>query len=399
MASKKTKVIAVLSIIIVSVVATVLGVLFIPEKEVSQHEKSETSDILILTNFATKKESALYISMGLDTRVNIDIFGISDDKAGAIQAYNISNYDVIVVDCYLPENETDCQWLFDEITNPSNRPASRGDIGVLFFGGNYTGLSVFESILPAYFITDRDIVNATMAESLTGSIGFSDIVFDQYLEEVYNETQEFTIMGDQIQVQVAAEESDLAESNQLVFSTNVAWQSCPLLRYRVSTYARKPSARTIVEVPNTKEPLMVLGKMSDLSSSISSNGSVIFVSPGVGILNLTDSEGSELKEMNVPFSLWPYFNYLMYLSIFFLDSDFVNSELESYALWPWSPIPHEREANMWMTFVGFLWVFNFALFFALGKKKKAKDLEEKSGEKAYDGKESGSGDTDKKNIN
>ena len=49
-------------------------------------------------------------------------------------------------------------------------------------------------------------------------------------------------------------------------------------------------------------------------------------------------------------------------------------EIESYADWPWSPIPHQREAIIWMVFVGSLWVFNFTLFFVLRRKSKKRDL-------------------------
>jgi hypothetical protein len=54
----------------------------------------------------------------------------------------------------------------------------------------------------------------------------------------------------------------------------------------------------------------------------------------------------------------------MYLSK--IDSTMINT----YAQWPLSPIPHAAEATWWMIFVASLWVFNFVLFFTLGKKKK-----------------------------
>jgi hypothetical protein len=329
-------------------------------------------NILILTNRQDKLKSAPYISLNLDTKLkgNLDVFGISEDTPGAIQAKNLSTYDVIVFDSYLPKNLTDTTWLYNYIATHN--------IGILFFGGNYTedNLIVFGDIIPAYFIVDRFSVNQSYDEALFGPIGLSGSVLEEFNALRYASTKPIEILADQIQVAVSKEEEarDNAGSGTL-FSNNIAWQSCPLLRERVFTFARKENTKSIVEVPNTQEPLMVMGKVSDYSSR-SSNATCIFISTGVGLIEQYDKGvQTGFKDMNEPFKLWPYFNYLMYASVYTLAEKLTDKgQIESYADWPWSPIPHEREAAIWMTFVASLWVFNFVLFFTLGKKKKAADL-------------------------
>jgi hypothetical protein len=352
---------------LVSIFAAVQNIGYAQAKK--QHEVP--INILILTNQDDKKTSAPYVSLNLDDRISITTFGASDDTNDAIKALDIKSFQVIVLDCYLPQDIEDQNWLRDQVTT--------NNLGILLFGGNYTmGLESWEAVIPAYFTIDRENVNATMYEGFLDPLGFDDLPNQNYLNQVYANTSEFEIMDDQIQVAVSDEEDAKSDEKKLPFSSNIAWQSCPLLRERVSTYAKKDKAQTIVEVPNTKEPLMVTAKVKDISPIVTES-SVIFISTGVGMINKTKDDGTMSESMmNKPFSLWPYFNYLMYLCAYYLTISFDNSLLETYADWPWSPIPHEREATLWMIFVASLWVFNFVLFFTLGKKKKAKEAQEGS---------------------
>jgi hypothetical protein len=329
------------------------------------YDPTVNTRVLLLTNREPKTESPLAVTLGLDSRIIVDNFGIIDDTPGAIQLKNMSNYDVVVVDCYLPAVKADRQWLHDQIL--------ANDLGLLFFGGNYTmGLDELSDLVPAYFNINKNQLNSTVSGVLLGVTGQQSI-FGDYLDYVYNNTKATEIMRDQIQVAVAKEESALPSDQQSIFSKNVAWQSCPLLRERVFTFSKKANTSTIVEVPNTGEPLVVIGNFSRLIST-NATSQVMFISTGVG--NITFYDGTPpvptAKEMNTPFKLWPYFNYLMYMAVFSLNVHH-QIPIQSYADWPYSPIPHQREASIWMTFVASLWIFNFVLFFSLGKKKKTKD--------------------------
>lgn len=322
---------------------------------------SETgTNVLIISKY---ESNALTVSLGLDDRINITVFTKDQDSVGAIK--NVAKpglFNVVIMDCYLPANVNDSKYLFNLILSDN--------LGVLFFGGNYStdSLTVFEPILPAYFITDKDVLNATVSESLLGMTGIDDSLFNSYLDLVYNKTLNFEILDDQVQVDVSDEEDARPDSQKFIFSENIAWQSCPLLADRVSTFAKKDNTYTIVEVPDTtKEPLIVYGNVSQFTDITGTDAQVLFISTGVA--SYVDEDG-ETQEMNTAFKLWPYFNYLMYVSVFYLDDSFDNSKIEDYATWPYSPIPHEKEATIWMIFVASLWVFNFALFFYLGKKKR-----------------------------
>lgn len=367
-------------------------------------------NILILTNQEDKTDSAPYVSLNLDEKLTdtISLYGKNDDNISKtiqnLYAANISSYDVVIIDCYLPRDVNDTKWLKNKILE--------NDIGLLFFGGRYSeeNLAEFGDILPAYFIMDRNAINRTYDGALFGGIGIKDGPLGDYFAQKFDETKPIEILTDQIQVAVSKEEEErntIDEANEKaklnvpkegsIFSNNIAWQSCPLLRERVFTFAKKPNTSTLVEVPNTKEPLVVLGNVSEFTT-LNTKSEVMFISTGVGILqkdpgvftwdsvntNLTNSSlydidytedyKTENVTMNEPFKLWPYFNYLMYATVYTLAYNVTDkSVIESYADWPWSPIPHTKEATLWMTFVASLWVFNFWLFFTLGRKKKAKD--------------------------
>jgi hypothetical protein len=340
-----------ISLILVFLVSGMVDAL--SQQSQSKHTKDMTTNVVIFSN---RENNAIKVALGLDDRINETVFTEAMDTPGAIQSWGpLEVANVVVIDTYLPKNLSDVQYLLNKILEK--------EMGVILFGGNYSrdGLNLFESIMPAYFTIDRNALNAIVENTLSQPIGINGTAMDYYKDLVYNTTVEFTILDNQIQV------SNTTELSDTLFIQSIAWQSCPLLRHRFSTFAKKQGANTLVEVPDTKEPLIVIGNLKDYTS-INKSLTVMFISTGVA--EYKDYENNETKEMNTAFKLWPYFNYFMYLSVFYCTKTFDRNNLETYAIWPYSPIPHEREATLWMIFVAFLWVFNFALFFYLGKKKK-----------------------------
>ncbi len=320
----------------------------------TRHTRDMTTNVVIFSN---RENNAIKVALGLDDRINATVFTEAMDTPGAIQSWGpLEVANVVVLDTYLPKNLSDVQYLLNRILDK--------EMGVILFGGNYSrdALNLFEAIMPAYFTIDRNALNSIVENTLSVPIGINNTAMDYYKDLIYNTTVEFTILDNQIQV------SNTTELSDTLFIQSIAWQSCPLLRHRFSTFAKKQGANTLVEVPDTKEPLIVVGNLNDYTS-INKNLTVMFISTGVA--QYLDVSRNETKEMNTAFKLWPYFNYFMYLSVFYCTKSFDRNNLETYAIWPYSPIPHEREATLWMIFVAFLWVFNFALFFYLGKKKKA----------------------------
>ena len=345
------------------------------------------------TDYEEDASSSAYTALDLDERINIIPYTKLDDKDGLIKnqsTYNFTEIDVVVMENFFPMNDSDEQYVLDKVENLN--------IGLLFMGGFYhENISVqeFDRFLPAYFTTPLDVIDNTMVDPFTNISGFEDLPDSYYHNQTIEDTETSNFVDDDIQVAISDEEDALDSEDQNPFTSNIAWQSCPLLHERFSTFAKKDNTTTLVEVPNTKEPLMVTSKFKDITNTISSNASVIYLSPGTGyketddlkikVEDFTKSFGEDSfttsyehneELMNEPFSLWPYFNYLMYMSVYYLDHDFNNELIETYAQWEKSPIPHEKEATIWMIFVASLWVFNFALFFTLGKKKGEKDIRE-----------------------
>jgi len=332
----------------------------------TQFEKDFTKygRVLLFTNFQPIEKSKIAISLGLDNRIKVSFWSYANDSAGSIKSVDMSMFDVIIIDSYLPP-VADQDWLKNQTLTYN--------ISMLFFGGNYTmGISdKFKELIPVIFDMNRTILDETMSTVVGGSLNGSNGLSDEYLDIVYGNTKDVSmkVVDADITIAVSDEENALNETDRTIFTRNIAWTSCPVLSLRVFTFSKMPKARTLVEIPDTSEPLVVLANCSDLTPTTSLS-QVIYISMGLG--NITFENGKS-AEMNIPFALWPYFNYLMFLCVFYMDADFAKANLESYSDWPYSPIPHEKEAGMWMTFVAALWIFNFTLFFTLGKKKKAKD--------------------------
>jgi hypothetical protein len=321
--------------------------------------------VLLFTNFQPMERSKIAISLGLDDRIKLSIWGIANDTAGeSVKNLDMSKYDVVICDCYLPP-KVDQDWLKTQML--------ANNISLLFFGGNYTmGIADdFKKLIPVIFDMNKTILDETMTSVESGILNGSNTLSNEYLDIIYSNTQDVNmkILDADITIAVADEESARNETDRTIFSTNIAWTSCPVLSLRTFTFSKMEKAHTIVEIPDTSEPLVVLANCSDLTPTTSLS-EVMYISMGLG--NITFDNGKS-AEMNVPFALWPYFNYLLFLCVFYMDADFAKANLESYSDWPYSPIPHEKEAGMWMTFVAALWIFNFTLFFTLGKKKKSKD--------------------------
>jgi hypothetical protein len=171
---------------------------------------------------------------------------------------------------------------------------------------------------------------------------------------------------------------------------NVVWESSPLVKERIFVKDAKPDAKVLVYRPlqgrkasdytfTRGEPLVAYrahgsGKVLWVSMCTGYTFATFarFTTQGTGpYWNRTVIPGTieyHSTEANKPFYLWPYFNYFLYQSSLFLANKMA-SEIDTYAMWPFSPIPHQPEAVAWMTFVAGLWVFNFVLFFTLGRKK------------------------------
>ncbi|MHA1896102.1 MAG: hypothetical protein ACTSU2_01800 [Promethearchaeota archaeon] len=341
----------------------ILGNLIITYDSVISTAKGATtrnipdSYVLILTN---NSDNSLAVSLGLDYKIHYNVFVNGVNTSEEFMAINFSRYDVIIIDGYLPENLTELYYLKGNINGTYEKT------GVIFFGGNYTkqAITLFSDLLPIQFVIYKDFLNQSLGDFFKDQTGSSYNPLQGYLNDIYNKTLPYEIRSNEVQVSVSDAQSALPVEKQSMYVTRIAWQSCPLLYDRILTYAPKANASTLVQVPNTKEPLMVEWNYSGDASI-----RIIYLSPGTGKYYEYSKGKYELNEWNKPFRLWPYFNYLMYLMVYDVKG-LSPDQIETYAEWPWSPIPHQHEAAIWMTFVAGLWIFNFVLFFSLGKKKR-----------------------------
>lgn len=267
------------------------------------------------------------------------------------------DYDVIVMDSFMPLGY---QNIWDIMAMVNGSVAHKS---LLFFGGSYPELELeeFSEILPVDIVLHRLTLNSTLSEIFEDTTGQLEAGFDEYLNYSFNTISEYNNKSDQIEVEIAT-----ASEGSVFDSPGIAWGSCPLLKDRIQTYGAKPGAQIVIQRPSTKEPVIVKWTVSSPASGRAGD-QVMYISTGT--LNPKDTD-----EWNKPFYLWPYFNYFMYVTLYHLKVDYEDDAIESYADWPFSPIPHEREAALWMIFVASLWVFNFVLFFWLGRKKRDRGL-------------------------
>ncbi|GAB4329483.1 MAG: hypothetical protein Kow0069_37000 [Promethearchaeota archaeon] len=273
---------------------------------------------------------------------------------------NFAGYDVLVFDSFLPEDVAEVRSLKAWMNG------TLGNVGVLFFGGYYPqeALEEFSDVLPVDIVAHRGALNSTLAGIFANTTGLPGDSFNLYLNFSYNNIREYNNRTNQVELEV----SDEAVRQRTIFrSPRIAWGSCPLIKERIQTVGAKDGSLVIVQVPSTREPIVVEW---NVSSSPRLGTQVMYVSAGT-----INPPGDD--EWNKPFYLWPYWNYWMYVTLFHLKADFSDEDILTYAQWPYSPIPHELEAGLWMGFVAFLWVFNFVLFFTLGRKgKKRRDAAE-----------------------
>lgn len=339
------------------------------------------ANVLLLTNNTIDDQNALWVSLGLDNKINTTTYlnplAETGNATSDLTSLNFDFIDAVIVDSYLPEG-AELEFLIEHING------TQAETGLIFFGGNYTESSIYavDDLLPIEFLVQKPELNATIYELYQNQTGLPSIPGGGYFDYVYDITDPYEVQSNEIQVAVSDAQDSLSPDDKSIYVKRIAWQSCPLLYERIFTYYTKidEGAKTLIEVPNTLEPLV---------SKWEYNGDpdieVLYCSPGTA--DLWNHEDEALEEWNTPFHLWPYFNYMVYLMVFDVSNlaELPDENIETYAEWPHSPIPHDREATIWMIFVAALWVFNFLLFFTLGKKKNERienlDTESNEGEK------------------
>ena len=290
-------------------------------EDARDHEKAK------VIFFSDDKDSPLLTSLEIDSSI-IDLVILTeiniDDK---LDADLLENTDVIVIDSFMPEKAEDLH-LLKSYVNGTN-----GKLGLIFFGGlkndkeekdDFSDLQInlISDLLPVKLDSDYKVSTDDTGEE------------DYKIQVAMNSDIE--------------EEKNTDKEDAHILVRDIAWTSCPLISKRMLVETRSKGTQIIESID---------GDYAILSEWDIKNGGTVLV-----YTIFVDG-------YNNPFVLWPYFNYLIYASIFHVKPGFSDSEIESYAEWPHSPIPHIREIILWFTMIGILWVITFYWFFSMRNKK------------------------------
>lgn len=318
---KKTVAIVIIGIIVFTIFSLIL---FTPHSSLIQRNH-ETANVLIFTK---EQDSSLISSLNIDSAIDLTI--ISDANFDTV--FNeelLKNTDVIIIDRYLPEKNSDLTILISFIDG------TKGNIGMVFFG--------------ALNNDDKEENDFTALQINKIAPLLPDKMDDTYLSSTSDTGDE----DYKIQIAMSSEVesvriSDKPNSNILV--RDIAWTSSPLISKRMLVEV-KPEATPVIE--------SIDGLYSILSEWTLNNG--------VGATVVCYSIA--ITGYNNPFVLWPYFNYLIYVSVFHVKSDFNDSNINSFAEWPYAPIPHTFEIILWFIMIGMLWVITLYWYQKLRKSK------------------------------
>ena len=282
---------------------------------------------------------------------------------------SLSRFDEYVIHGFIPE--IDSNFVQNMVNN-----VTIGGKGLFFWGGYYPALTDEFPVVQSLLL---NIIPVILTDHFT-------IEENLYLDQSW--------VG-QIELKVNGDYGYNSSTNDFtLLQRTVVWESSPLVKERIFTEDAKKDAKVLVYQPEQGrsalqynftggEPLVAF-----TGDNVKCKGPVVWVSMCSGqttaIFSKYTTQGAgpnwnrvpipgefefHQVEANKPFYLWPYFNFFQYQTAMFLANK-TASQIDDYASWPLSPIPHSSQAVMWMMFVAALWVFNFVLFFTLGKKKK-----------------------------
>lgn len=333
--SKKSIGILIVFIILFSIFAAVL---FSPEIGHIEREH-ETANVVI---FSKEKDTNLIKSLKIDSNA-ISLTVITEENFD--EKWDEKNYDsmdVIIIDRFLPNDINDLRELI------SNVNGSQNNCGLIFFGAILND-------------KDKSDFNAQQTSLISPILPIK-------IESDTNTSTDDRAKGD-YKIQVTLNEDIREEKQQNREDTNVlvrdiAWPSCPLISKRLMVKP-KSNAKEIIESIDKEYSILAEWPLDN------NGGQVITYSI------LVSGKSQEGGKYNEPFSLWPYFNYLIYVSVFHADQDFNDSNIESYAEWPFSPIPHLIEIILWFSMIGALWLVTIYWFLKMRKKKLPKINETK----------------------
>jgi hypothetical protein len=239
---------------------------------------------------------------------------------------DLNEYDVIIIDRFLPQNLNELQTLKSHIDG------TRANKGLIFFGfleNDFHSLQIQ---------TISDLLPVKINPHYNDQISTNDTSQEDY------------------KVQITLN-NDIANISENSIVKLVAWASCPLIAKRLIVENKTENNGIIDSLHSFWEGFILKEIRNSLISEQkvgTDGGKVLFFS-------------MEIDENNKPFVLWPYFNYLMYVSIFHVKPGYDDNNIETYQAWSFSPIPHMTEILLWFSMIAVIWIITFYLYFKFKK--------------------------------
>ena len=149
----------------------------------------------------------------------------------------------------------------------------------------------------------------------------------------------------------------VVKNNSYALNSYIDWNSAPDIKVRnmsiINPSDLNISVKRIVDVyPVSKNLEIKTYSKPILMEMAKGNGNVILFT------------GWLEKNANIDFKVWPYFNYLLYTMIF----ESLNLRYQTYAAWPFSPVPHLMEQLILLVVVISLAILAISGFVVVKKK-------------------------------
>jgi hypothetical protein len=277
---------------------------------------SRVANVLV---FSALPQSPLITSLGIDGEAISITLATSESLAiTTLSAFNdsLAAADVIFVDRFLPGNVSYLKMLVSHVNGTFSND------GLVIFGFLQRDSTPGNGDLTA---TQVNAIAPLLPVDLTAS----------YI----NSTSDSTSLEYSIQVKVAAE----IPPSSSILTQYIPWGTCPLIDRRLVVEA-KPFATPVI---------------TDLVEEKSIISEWIFGASGARVMFFS----MEITEHNIGFTVFPYFNYLMYVCTFHAITGYSDALIESWEDWPYSPIPKGTAVVVWFIMIGALWVISFWIYF------------------------------------
>ncbi len=283
---------------------------------------SRVANVLV---FSTLPRSPLITSLGIDTEaISITLVTIETLASTTLSAFNgsLAAADVIFVDRFLPGNVSYLNLLVSHVNG------TLGNDGLVMFG---------------FLQSESTPGNGDLTAAQVNAI--APLLPVDLTAAYVNSTSDSTSLEYSIQVKVAAN----IPPNSSILTRYIPWGTCPLIDRRLVVEA-KPAATPVI---------------TDLVEDKSIISEWIFGGSGARVTFFS----MEITEHNIGFTVFPYFNYLMYVCTFHAINGFSDALIESWEEWPYSPIPRGTAVVVWFIMIGALWVISFWIYFRNKKRR------------------------------